>query len=301
MSIGETAPQASDSDFGRLSFGATFGGAFSTVFGQLWLFIKAAILPFVLGILIAIIGAALSSLTPALGAAWQILSLLPLAILGIAYCRIVLLGRQAGAVPRPLFGRRTWVYFGYALLMTLATVLPVFAVTGIFFGDVFFLLDAEVQNPDAMAGRVLAMIPTMFLVYLFFMYVLTRLSLVFPAVSVDQKLGLGGSWRLTRGSNGFKLFAVFIVLTILCFFAALLLTFLISSVFSLFLFLPGITPGDAGQFDILAFVVAAAPTFIIVLALEYLVVALYVAALAGAYAQVSGWGGPRKEILERFE
>ena len=296
MTMGDTAIEPA-----KLSFGATFGGAFSAVFSQFWMFIKAAIVPFVLGILVAIIGGVIVSSVPELTVVWQVLALIPLAILGIAYCRLVLLGRQAGAVPRPLFGRRTWVYFGYALLIAILTIIPFVAIVTFFIGSAFLSLGGDIQDPDIAMTRALGIIPTVFLVYVVVMYFVTRLSLVFPAVSVDQKLGLRGSWRLTRGSNGFKLYAALIVLSIVCAFAVMIIMFIVSSIFSFFLFLPGAVPSSPEEFDILAILLSSAPTLIIALALEYLVFALLIAALAGAYAHLSGWGGPREDILERFE
>ena len=170
-----------------------------------------------------------------------------------------------------------------------------------FAGDIFLSFDTGVQDPEAAAQRLAQSFSVTFLAYLVIMYLLTRLSLVFPAVSVDEKLGLGGSWRLTRGANGFKLYAVFIVLTIVCLIAVMVAMFIVSAVFSFFLFLPGALPSGAGELDILAVVLSSIPTLIVALALEYLVLAIFLAALAKAYAQVSGWGGPQGDILERFE
>lgn len=45
-------------------------------------------------------------------------------------------------------------------------------------------------------------------------YVLSRLSIVFPATAVDRNVDLGWSWRLTRG-NGWRLFVVVGVLPLI--------------------------------------------------------------------------------------
>ena len=88
-------------------------------------------------------GALLFGEMPSLG------QLLPLAILGIACHRLVLLGRQAGAIPRPLLGRRTLVYLGYILLLTIVATVP-----GLAFGIVM-LGDAIVSFEDGSQASII--------------------------------------------------------------------------------------------------------------------------------------------------
>jgi len=286
----------------KLSFGATFGGAFSAVFGQFWMFIKAAILPLVLGVILGAIGFAVAIAAPPFAVVVQIIAMVPMAILGIACCRLVLLGRQAGAIPRPLFGRRTWTYVGYAILMMVMVALPMIVIVGLIFGSTFLTLGADVQqDPSVASMRIFSTIPLVFLVYFVALYFMTRFSLVFPAVSVDQKLGLGGSWRLTRGSSGFKLYAALIALSVVSAIGVGVITSVVSAVFSLFYFVPGAIPENPEDLNITAMALSFAPTMIVALVLDYLALAVIIAAVAGAYAQLSGWGGPREEILERFE
>lgn len=285
----------------KLSFGATFGGAFSTVFGQFWMFIKAALLPLLLSVVLGTAGVALLVTAPVLALPVQILGLLPFAILGVACCRLTLIGRPAGALPRPVFGRRTWVYFGYTLLFTLFLWLPAVVVGFAMLGNALVALgsDPENLNPETintLGYGVLLLFPA----YLVYLYFLLRLSLVFPAVAVDQKLGLGGSWRLTRGAAGFKLYAVYAVLTIVLFIAIMIAMFVVNAISGLLWFGPGLSQ-DPGEIDVIAVVASQAPTLILTLVFEYLSFAIMIAALAGAFAQLSGWGGPREEILERFE
>jgi hypothetical protein len=285
----------------KLSFGATFGGAFSTVFGQFWMFIKAALLPLLLSVVLGMIGVALLAVDPVLVIPVQILSLLPFALLGVACCRLTLVGRPAGALPRPVFGRRTWLYFGYTLLFILFLWVPAVIVGFALFGGSLVALgtNPESLDPgmiDTLGYGVLLLFP----IYLIYFYFLLRLSLVFPAVSVDQKMGLGGSWRLTRGAAGFKLYAVYAVLTIVLLIAIMIAMFVVNAVIGLLWFGPGLSQ-NPGEIDMVAVIASQAPSLILGLVFEYLGFAIMIAALAGAFAQLSGWGGPREEILERFE
>lgn len=287
---------------GRLSFGTTFGAGFSIVFGRLWKFIKAAVLPLVLGLLLGGLALATVTAAPLLTIPLQILSLVPFAILGIACCRIALLGQRTSAIPRPLFGRRTWVYVGYALLFMLLLWVPFLVVGFAFLGTATasLMTDPAVADYDRLADLGLAVL-TLIPFYFVYLYFILRLSLIFPAVAVDQKLGLGGSWRLTRGGTGFKLYGVFAVLAIVILIAMIVILALVNGLSGLFWLTPGALPADPADMNVMAMVATAAPAVIVTLLLEYLAFAMMIVALASAYAQLSGWGAPREEILERFE
>lgn len=285
----------------KLSFGATFGGGFSSVFGQFWRFIRAAFLPLLLAVMLGLLGVAVLVEAPVLTIPLQVLSLLPIALLGIACCRLTLIGGPAGAIPRPLFGRRTWAYFGYTLLFTLLLWLPAIAIGFAFLGTALLALESDPGSatPETWSslGQAVLLLFPFYIVYLYF---LTRLSLVFPATAVDQKLGLGNSWRLTRGAAGFKLYGVFVLLAIVLLVAMLIAIFLVNAVVGLFWLGPGLSQSPT-EFDAVTLIATQAPTLISTLLFEYLAFAIVIAALARAYAQLSGWGGPREDILERFE
>lgn len=123
---------------------------------------------------------------------------------------------------------------------------------------------------------------------------LTRLSLVLPAVSLGRKLGLAGSWRLTRGS-GLKLFAVLLAITALSLAARVL--FLSTFGKSLYLLLTGLGIDIVHGGPINWTLIAA--THVGEFLLLYLGAALLAAALAGAYARLAG--GQRSAVLETLK
>lgn len=284
----------------NLPFGETLGGAFAIVFERPWMFMKALILPALLWIVLGVVGFVLADVSLALLLVVQVLGVLPLSILGVAYCRLALLGRQAGAIPRPLFGRRTWVYFGYTLLFGIVTGLPILAIVLIGVGEQMQIGPGAVQDPAAAARRGLAMFPIFLLAYLVLMYLAIRFCLVFPAVAVDQKLGLRGSWRLTRGRAGLKLYAVLYVLYLICMNAILFLFFMGTSIFGYFVTRPGVLPDSPQEISVIGLLAYLVPTIIVMLALEALALGLVSAAVSHAYARLSNWSA-QAEPEARFE
>lgn len=299
--------EQAQADSEKLAFGVTFGAAFGSVFSQIWLLFKASILPLALSlaftaltVLLAFTGSEDLS-TSLLSFALQVLGLLPLAILGIAFCRLILIGRQAGVVPRPLLGRRTLVYFGYILLFLAAVSVPVIASAIAMLGSAAFTFGSQDAGQfDQLPGGLGQAVALFLIFYLVFLYFMTRLSLVFPAAAVDQKLGLAGSWRLTRGS-GLKLYAVLIVITILVFLGSAIGIFVINSVTALVYGAENLVAMDQGRLDWVSVALFSTPSFLGGLAFQYLGLALLIGALSAAYAKLSGWGGTREDILERFE
>lgn len=293
-----------------LGIAATVSDAYSAVFGQVWLLCKAAALPFVLSLVIGGIGAVILETHLALDIGIQLLGLLPVVIFGIAWSRIVLIGPQSGAIPRPLLGRRTWIYFGYTLVQFMLIILPMIALAFVAAGTAFLessispafdLESSAAFDLESSAARVFLMVPVTFAVYLILLYFLIRLALVFPAVALDQKLGLSGSWRLTRG-NGLKLYLAMILVII----PVVVATMIGGALLSSFLFVGLDQPhaslvGPGGGFDWMTLALIAAPATVFSVLVQYVTFGLIVAAFAKAYAHLSGWGGPREEVLQRFE
>ncbi len=292
-----------------LSFKITFGAAFRSVFGQLGQFVRAAAVPLLLSIAILLLDFSLRALAftgtlPLDPEGWpatvlvlvtSLLALLPFSLLGIAVTRMSYLGPQPGLLPARVLGRRTFVYAGYLLLLLVALILMM-AIS-------FFAGIAVVQATnlgETIAGPLLAALGG-FAGFGLLFYLLLRFSLVLPAVALDEKLGLGGSWRLTRRGS-FKLLGVFLLL-ILVLLLAMAAGSIVGGSGSIRLGTAKmVVPEDAGAgTDWLAIVLANMPTNLWNLVANFLIFAMGCGALTSAYSQLSGWGGPREEILERFE
>jgi hypothetical protein len=95
-----------------------------------------------------------------------------------------------------------------------------------------------------------------------------------------------------------RLYAVLYVLYLICMNAILFLLFMSTSIFGFFLTQPGVMPRSAEEISVVTFLLYSVPTFIVILVLEGLVLALMIAAISSAYARLSGWS-PRAEPQER--
>jgi len=276
----------------KLSFGDTIGTAHENVFRRFPRFAKLAAVPFLLGLALTVLEFPASQVVPASDLLFLVLDLLPFALLGVAVSRAVLTGEDVGFLPPQPFGRRLWVYTGYALLMTVMVFVPlVVLILGV--AGAAIVTGGEDLGENSATWMMLGGAIGFFAV----LYVLARLSLVFPALSVDERLGLAGSWRLSRGC-GLRL--VGILLAILAFTA--LFAIVGSAVLgrSISINIGGgieIPPGAS----ILEVLIAEAPALVWSALVSVCSFGLTTAAYASAYAQLSGWGAPREEILERFE
>jgi len=264
--------------------------AHQSVFGNFRRFAKLAALPFVLTLALAWIEIPVAAAVPFSAVAFLILDLIPFAILGVALNRTILTGAEAGILPSPLLGRRTWLYLGYSILLLLLILVPIIVMVIGAAGAAF-----ESQQANGSIWLILAGI----LGFLILLYVLMRLSLVFPAVSVDEKLGFRGSWRLTKG-NGLKLFAIFPAIVLFVALAAIVGSMILGE---------NIHFGIGGGINIAPdvyeswsdIVLKNAPAQIWGTLVSYTAFGLFTGAYTSAYTQLSGWGAPRAEILERFD
>lgn len=274
------------------SFGKAISTALHGVFKRPGRFLKLALIPFLLALGLAVAKVPATVNLPGSDLAFLFLDVIPYTLLAIAISRVILPQENAGYLPQPVFGRRTWIYFGYSLLML---------VTMIVAGVVLVALDFIATELITSLGQPFDFTPLVIVVLggigIALVYVMARLSLVFPAVAVDQKLGLLGAWRLSRGS-GLKLFGLLIILFVIMIVFALVGSMILGTDFNINIgggaeVLPGATASE---------MLATNAVSVVWGTLVSLVgSALIAAAFAFAYAQLSGWGGPRQEILERFE
>lgn len=276
----------------KLAFGTTIKAAHESVFGQFRRFAKLAAVPFALMLVVAVLEFPLGRTVPDAEYALLIVDLLPFALLGVAQSRAVLTGESPGFLPPRPLGRRTWFYLGYSLLMILIAAVPLVVLTIGAISTIYVFSD---NGGDFGGGPWLTVFG--FLGLLVLLWVLARLSLVFPALSVDQKLGLTGAWRLTRGS-GWKLFGILLVIFFATAIAGALGAAVVGADFNISIggitvLAPGVTIVDA--------LIDDAPALLWSAVISVIGYGLLMGAYASAFAQLSGWGLPRQDILQRFE
>ncbi len=103
--------------------------------------------------------------------------------------RRVLLG-AAAVGPAFALARRDFVFIGRAILLLLATIVPLSIL-------LMLAVFAMFTNDEAM---IVGLIIVCFLGFLLAMYVLARFCLILPAAAIDHgAFGWGASWRATAG------------------------------------------------------------------------------------------------------
>jgi hypothetical protein len=216
--------------------------------------------------------------------------LFPLAVLGVSLFRLALIGPQAAGTE--ILARRAWICFGLLAVFICAALL----VITLFFGC---LAAAGIVYTDLTAVGTSVFLAAYFSLLALLLYCIGRLSLVFPASAIDERIGLVTSWKLTAG-HGLRLL---VVLTCLFIFLVLIATagnmaLRAASGFVDWLYI-NVVPVEY-HFWPDSFV-QTLPAIVLGSLLSCVATALLVGTFAAAYARISGWGLPRQDILERFE
>ena len=258
----------------------TVAGAYRTVATRFGSVIKAAAVPYILSIVL-IATAVFVVQNIAFGGAIIFLIFAPYTLAGVAWYRLMLLGPVAGAPALlPRWTRRHWRFLGY-------TVVVLLIADGSGLGLMFLVSAMLPDSAEPHPVRSLVLIPS----FIITLFLLMRLSFVFPGVAVDDTYDLRRSWTDTKG-RVLRLLHV-IVLT------SVPITVLMGTVFSAFSFYLfaelGSSTGQKGvpraRFE--AFVEEnTAILFIgllIYMAFNYLFMALLVSAISIAFRSCTGW------------
>jgi hypothetical protein len=155
-----------------------------------------------------------------------LLSLLPLSAFAVGWTRHCLIGQQQGAPPVANWTMREMRYFGATLKLLLVYSVCVF---------VALLIAVSLHGGRMPTSKSLVLIGVALLFAVG--YVLTRLSLVLPAAAVDLRLDFVSSLRYSQG-NGWRLFAVLILLLVLAFLGSLLVGTIVTRLLALFFAMP---------------------------------------------------------------
>ena len=294
MNLGETARKPV-----QLGFGQAAVAAHQSVFGHFRRFMKLAALPFAVTLVLAVLEVPASIMVPGSELVFSVVSLLPYAILGVTLTRAILLGEEPGLGARLSLAARTWKYFGNMLLIALILLTPILVLV---FGAIGFAYvtggETELQLAGTGGGWILAVAGILGLFLL--LYLSSRLGLALPAVAVDEKLGLRGAWRLTRGGTALRLLGIMIATITFMFLLALVGSMFTGQQVHIGTGLPSdlVLPPNPSLTDV---IVAVLPSLVASALVSYIGFGLLTGAYAHAYARLSGWDSPRQEVLERFE
>ena len=258
----------------KLAVLQTLSEAYGRVLTNLPLLARAALVPFLLSLsLVAASFAAAQSLP--LTTLIVVLGFVPYTIFGIAWHRVTLLGPAAGAPPLvPAWGQRHWRFLGYLAAVTLIG----YGVTVMVFSIAFTVVQPGAEIMPR-AWSVVLVTGALILAY-----VMMRLSFVFPAVAVDEAYRLKHSWTHTKG-QGLRLLGALLLTAI----PMLALVWVVGALFGAFLFAEPTAPAGQTEAVIAESSVAVFVSQMVMVALNYVLMALVVSVISIAFRSCTGW------------
>ena len=233
----------------------------------------------------AVVAAGNNAIISLLGA---IVDLAIYTLFAVAWHRLILLSNTEETSAPWAWESRHSGFFGYALLVNIIVYAIIFLpllVAGVSLNEFLgegVLADGEPMpelSEEAIA-EIASAVGVIFVLMLIVWYLFLRLSFVFPAQAVDEKYGLGDSWRHTRG-NGLRLMAIsFLTIAPAYLVATIAMALLVS--------LADLIGGVAG---------AVVASVVLAVAITIVVVALTVTLASVAFRRATGWvpgpiGGP---------
>ncbi len=267
----------------KLPVGATFAEAYSLVFARLGLLVEAAAIPYLISTVLAVLSFMAQS-NWALAMLVVILGFVPYTIFGVSWHRLTLLGPSAGAPSvMPAWKRRHSRFLGYALAVTLI---------GYSLMLVIVLSGALLAVPLGASAEWFLALAVIFGGSIVFVYMIMRLSFVFPAVAVDETYRLAHAWTHTRG-QGFRLIGLMIITAVPMIAVSWALGGILGLAFLGDLTMPTGTEGAAPEATMQDFMAENAAAFILIqlimVAVNYLLAALMVSAISIAFRSCTGW------------
>jgi hypothetical protein len=250
-----------------LPIGASVSAAYRSVFGRFGHLMRAALVPFLLSVVILALSRAAGEsflLNQVLG----LLTLAPYTIFAVAWHRAVLLDAPPPLIP--VWEKRHWRFLGYLLIITAASYAAQYVYEPV--------LTSVLSTPEA-AGTAPLDTPTALMVIvslLLVMYLFLRISFVFPAVAVDEHYGLSLAWRHSKG-QGLRLLGAM--------FTTMILAYLGMMIFLQILLRPFLGPLRGSEAP--ALFVFGVET--LNLALTYILMALSLSLISVAFRTCTGW------------
>jgi hypothetical protein len=175
---------------------STVRQAYGIVLGNLGLLARAIAAPFLLSILIAVLTLAMPAL-PFVSFLLAIAGLVPFAIFGVAWCRLTLLGPEAGRPALlPSWTARHWRFFGY--IVAQAIIVSGLLLPPIMAGLFMAAMATGSENSESVSVMFLL---AELAIMLGAVYLAARLSFVFPAVAAGETYRWRHAWAHTRGQG----------------------------------------------------------------------------------------------------
>ncbi len=267
----------------KLPVGATFAEAYSLVFARLGLLVKAAAIPYLISAVLAVLSFMAQS-NWALAMLVVILGFVPYTIFGVSWHRVTLLGPSAGAPSvMPAWKRRHSRFLGYVLAVTLIGygLVLVIVLSGVLFG-----------MPLGESAKSILVVAVVFGGSVVFVYMMMRLSFVFPAVAVDEAYRLAHAWTHTRG-QGFRLIGLMLLTALPMVAVSWALGGILGLAILGNLTMPTGTEGAPPEAMMQDFMAENAAPFIvfqlIMATVNYLFTAVMVSAISIAFRSCTGW------------
>jgi hypothetical protein len=262
MSMGPPPAPLSD-----LPIGASVATAYRTVFGRLGHLMRAALVPFLLSVVIIVLSRAAGD-SPVLIQVLGLLTLGPYTIFAVAWHRAVLLDVPPPVIPG--WGKRHWRFLGYLLIVTAVSYAVSFLYQPVLASVLLTPEGLETTTLDTRSILV-ALIGLVLVMYLFL-----RISFVFPAVAVDEHYGLALAWRHSKG-QGLRLFGAMFMTMILAYLGMMIVLQIVLTPFI----------GALRESEDAAFLMMAVES--LNLAFNYILIALSLSLISVAFRTCTGW------------
>ncbi|MDH3597381.1 MAG: hypothetical protein OEM93_21295 [Rhodospirillales bacterium] len=262
MSMGPPPAPLSD-----LPVGASVSAAYRSVFGRFGHLMRAALVPFLLSLVILVLSRAAGE-SPVLIQVLGLLTLGPYTIFAVAWHRAVLLDAPPPVIP--VWEKRHWRFLGYLLIITAVSYGASFLYQPVV-ASAFLTPEGPATTSLDMRAVLVALISLVLVMYLFL-----RISFVFPAVAVDEHYGFALAWRHSKG-QGLRLFGAMFTTMILAYLGVMIVLQVLLTPFT----------GALHESEDTAFLMTAVET--LNLALNYILIALSLSLISVAFRTCTGW------------
>ena len=209
----------------------------------------------------------------------------PYVIFSVAWHRLLLMGPVRGLPAwHPSWTSRHWLFLAYMLLLGLIMAGLALALAMVA-GLLVAAFAGAGAGPEASGAEPIAILISLF-VLATMGWVFARFSFVLPARALDERYGLGDSWRQTRG-QGLRILATFVIVQIIIALPTILVVGFLAAGSGVMGAINQMSEGYS--LEALILFVGALPLVLAGYLASYLSTALGVTVLSLAFKTCSGW------------